>query len=241
MTKLTSLILVLVIFTFTNSFAQGSNEFGIGLTTDSDQRIFLNYNLAFNKNRSLNVRLSQGWFKDEDFGGDRFFQTSSGETDYEASYITHRILQSKLTIGPEFRIKESNFSWGIEGIVGYRLETRSVITNTHDTSPFNGAPNDMVILYPSKRSVESAFYKREYFTTGLQGRFSVKALATEKFGIKVFGELGMEYHIRFTDVAEYHEEHEPVSEPVETDIVLTLPKNLLFPKARLGASIYLRH
>lgn len=241
MTKLTTLVLVLGIFTFTNCFAQRSNEFGIGLTIDSDQRVFSNYNLALKKNRSLNFRLSQGWFKDKDFGGSQFFQSSTGETDSEANFITHRILQSKLTIGPEFQIKESNFSWGIEGIVGYRLETRSVLTNTHDTSPFNGAPNDVIIVYPPKRSVESAFYKREYFTTGLQGRFLIRALATEKFGIKVFGELGLEYHIRFTDVAEYHEDYEPVYEPVETDVVLTLPKNLLIPKARLGASIYLKH
>ena len=239
MTKLTTLILG--IFIFTNCFAQRSNEFGIGFTIDPDQRVFSNYNLALKENRSLNFRLSQGWYNDEDFFGDRYYQTSTGETNYESSFITHRILQSKLTIGPEFRIKESNFSWGIEGIVGYRLETRSVITNTHDTSPFIGAPNDLVIVYPPKRSVESAFYKREYFTTGLQGRFSIRALATEKFGIKVFGEIGMEYHIRFTDVAEFQEEYEPVAEPIETDVVIALPKNVLIPKARLGASIYLAH
>lgn len=241
MKKLTSLILVFGVFIFTNSLAQRSNGFGIGLTTDSDQRIFLNYSLALKQNRSLNFRLSQGWYKDEDFGGDQFYQTSSGETNYESSFITHLIMQSKLTIGPQFRIKESNFSWGIEGILGYRLEMRSVTTNTHDVSQLNGAPNDMIISYPYKRSVVSAFYKREYFTTGLQGRFSIKALATEKFGIKVFGEIGMEYHIRLTDVVEYHEEHEPVSEPIETDVVISLPKNLLLPKFRLGASIYLAH
>lgn len=105
MVKLTSFIFVLGTFIFTQCIAQRSNEIRIGLTTDSDQRIFSNYTLVLKKNRSLNFRLSQGWYKDEDFGGDQFYQTSSGETNYEASFITHRIMQSKLTIGPEFRIK----------------------------------------------------------------------------------------------------------------------------------------
>lgn len=241
MSKLTTIILVLGIIVSTKCIAQGSNEIGIGLTTDADQRIFLNYKLALKKNRSLNFRLSQGWYKDEDFGGDRFFEAPSGETNYEKSFITHEILQSKLTIGPSFRIKETNFSWGIEAILGYRLETRSVLTNTHDVSDYNGAPNDMIILYPPENSRVSAFYKREYFTTGVQGRLSLKALATKTLGIKVFGEIGMEYNIRFTDNVEYHEEAEPTSEPIETDVVLTLPKNLLLPKVRLGACIYLSH
>jgi hypothetical protein len=240
MTKLTPLISILGIFIFTTCFGQQSNEFGIGLTTESDQRVFFNYNMALDKNRSINFRLSQGWFKDEDFGGSRFYQSSSGETNYEASYITDRRFQSKLTIGPEFQIKESNFSWGIEGILGYRLETLTVITNTHDTSPFNGTANDLIINYPFKKSVVFAFYKREYFTTGLQGRFSLKALATEKIGVKIFGEVGLEYNIRFTDDVEYDQEPEPISEPIETAVVFTFPKNILIPRARLGASIYLK-
>lgn len=59
-------------------------------------------------------------------------------------------------------------------------------------------------------------------------------MVTEKFGIKVFGEIEMEYHIRFLDVAKYDEEYEPASEPIETDVVISLPKNLLLPKFRLG-------
>ena len=241
MSKFASIIIVFGVFISAQSMAQGSNEIGIGLTTDSDQRIFLNYKLALKENRSLNFRLSQGWFKDKDFGGDRFFETPSGETNYEKSFITHEILQSKLIVGPSFQIKETNFSWGVEGILGYRLDTKSVLTNIHDASEYNGAPNDMVIMYPSKNTYVSAFYKREYFTTGIQGRISLKALATKTLGIKVFGELGMEYHFRFTDSAEYHENAQPTAEPIETDVVLTLPKNLLLPKIRLGACIYLAH
>jgi hypothetical protein len=242
MTKLSGFTLVLGMFISVGCISQNSNEIGIGGTIDSDQRIFLNYKLALKDNRSLNFRLSQGWFKDEDFGGSRFFSDSAtSETKYESNYITNRIWQSKLTIGPEFQIKESNFSWGLEGILGYRSETRSILTNTHDVVYSNIVPNNMLIVLPYISSLVSTFYKREYLTTGVQGRFSLKALATNRLGLKLFGEIGLEYNIRLTDITEYAVEPVPITDLPEADVVFTFPKNFFIPKFRFGASIYLNH
>lgn len=242
MKKINVFTLIFGLFISAKCISQTSNDIGIGLTTDSDQRLFLDYKLALKNNRSMNFRLSQGWFKDEDFVGSGFSQPdSTGAKKYEVSYLTHRILQSKLIIGPEFRIKESNFSWGIEGILGYRLETSTINKYSHDFVNSSATPTGIILLYPHTSSVVSEFYKREYLTTGVQGRFSVKAMATERLGIKLFCEIGLDYNIRVSNISEFAEDPVPMPDPMEVDAILTFPKNYLIPRLRLGTSIFLTY
>lgn len=242
MNKSNLFTLVLGMFISLSCISQTSNEIGIGLTTDSDHRIFLNYKLAMKDKRSINLRLSQGWYKREDLWDRGFYQSNStSEIYYEVSYLTKQILQTRLTIGPEFQIKESNFSWAVEGILGYRTESEEIVANTHDAFYNNDAPNNMSFLYPSINSEVTDFNKREYLITGVQGRISLKAMATERLGIKLFGEVGMDYVIELTDIHKHPYEPEPIPNPSKNAVYITLPKDYLIPQFRIGATIYLAH
>src|SRR5690554_7083958 len=68
MNKLSLFTLVIGMFISLGGEAQNLNEIGIGLTTDSDHRLFLNYKLGLKEKRSINFRLSQGWILEKVFG-----------------------------------------------------------------------------------------------------------------------------------------------------------------------------
>src|SRR5690554_1739114 len=71
MNKLSLFTLVIGMFISLGGEAQNLNEIGIGLTTDSDHRLFLNYKLGLKEKRSINFRLSQGWDIRESLWEDR--------------------------------------------------------------------------------------------------------------------------------------------------------------------------
>lgn len=242
MNKLSLFTLVIGMFISLGGEAQNLNEIGIGLTTDSDHRLFLNYKLALKEKRSINFRLSQGWDIRESLWDRRFYQsTSTSEIYFEESNLTQRDLQTRLTIGPEFQIGESNFSWAVEGILGYLAQSEKVRENTYEASYNNASPHNMSYLHPPVKSEITIDNKREYLVTGVQGRISLKAMATERLGIKLFGEIGMDYIIELTDIQKYPKEAEPVPEPNENVVHFEMPRDYLIPQFRIGATIYFAH
>lgn len=246
MNKLSLIILVLGMFISLRVNTQNSNEIGIGLSTDSDQQIFFNYKLALKDKLSINFRLSQGWYTRESLWDQGFSQsTSTSKIYYEESNLTKQVLQTRLIIGPEFQIGESNFSWAVEGILGYLVKNDKIRTNTHEAFFNNSAPNNMSFFHPPRTSEITYDNKREYLITGVQGRISLKAMATERLGIKLFGEIGMDYVIELTDSQKHPYEAVPIPDPVpnsnENVVHFDLPKDYLIPQFRIGATIYLTH
>lgn len=242
MTKLIMFILVLGLFTSMRCFSQNSNEIGIGLTSDSDHRIFLNYKLALKDKRSINFRLSQGYFKTRNISDHGYYEiTSPSETYYEESYLTIREVQTRLTIGPEFQIRESNFSWALEGVVGYGANSYEVVADKYDVFYYNTDPKSINYYSPSINTEVTDYNKREYLITGIQGRISLKAMATERLGIKLFGEVGMDCGFQLSPSEKYVKEPKPFPETSEGAANSDSRINYLTPQFRIGASIYLAH
>lgn len=233
------LVVVCTLSFFQFSFAQNSHEFGIGLTTEKDQRIFLNYNTSTKHNFKLNFRLSQGWNIDEGYAGSEKITTASNDLKMEEYWRNEMILQSKLFVGPEFQIKESNFSWGIEALLGYRLDDYELTKNTHDLNYLSTDPVIMSKVVPAEKSERWISEKKHFLTTGINTRISLKALATKSIGIKVFAELGLEHNLLVDDSLYEAEPVDPNSELPPGVVEITFPDNYFLPRARLGASIYL--
>ncbi len=183
-------------FTFCSSpHAQLTNSFGIGMSTDAKQRLFLNYNKSLNQNQSLNFRVSHGWISTKYFSDSRFFEDiATGNTKYESFVQNNSTQQTKLIFGPEIRIKESNFSWGVEGLIGYRQQNCKQTREQYAVVESSETPNGLIIQYPIERSQTWYSWKQQYISFGVQSRFSIKAMATDKIGLNLFGEIGLEYH-----------------------------------------------
>lgn len=233
----------ILFFVSLNSLGQVPNDFEIGGTIDSDQRIFLNYRFGLNNNRVMNIRLSQGWSKNEGFLGGEFRKVNmSSDTIYEASFYSQCFFQTKLIFGPEFKINESNFSYGIEAILGYRSEPNQATRHTHDVHYSDFTPNNMIVAIPATKIETYWIGKRHFMTFGLQGRFSISALATEKLGIRVFGELGLEYNQIVSDKMSFNGEplDNPTPLPDDVGATFNIPLSFFAPQFRVGASIFLR-
>lgn len=238
--KYFSLLVVVCTLSFSQiSFAQNSHAFGIGLTTEKDQRIFLNYNTSTKHNFKLNFRLSQGWDIYEEHVESEKITTASNDLKSEEFWKKESIFQSKFFVGPEFQIKESNFSWGVEAVLGYRLDHYELTKNTHDLKYLSTDPVVMSMVYPAEKSERWVSKKEHFLTTGLNTRISLKAKATKNIGIRVFAELGLDYNLLVDDSLYEAEPVDPDPELPPGVIDITFPDNYFILRARLGASIYL--
>jgi hypothetical protein len=238
--KLFSFVIVIAYLYFPHfSVSQTSAQFGIGVTTERDQRVLLNYNKSTKRKHNLNFRLSQGWDISEEHVNSEIITTAANESKSEVFWNKETVLQSKFFVGPEFQIKESNFSWGIEAVLGYRLEQYELTKFTHNVVYISMDPILTSIVIPAEKRELWVLDNSHSLTTGLNGRISLKALATRSIGIRVFAELGLDYSIRI-DHSVY--EAEPSNEEQilpPGSVILTFPKNYFIPRARLGASIFL--
>jgi hypothetical protein len=221
------------------SFAQTLHELGVGLTTEKDQRLLLNYNMSTKRKFKLNFRLSQGWNIDEEHVSSEIVTTASNESRAEIFWNQKTVLQSKFFVGPEFQIKESNFSWGIEAVLGYRLDQYELTKYTHGVYYISTDPVMTSVIYPAEKSELWVLDNSHSMTTGINGRISLKAVATKRIGIRVFAELGLDYSIRVN--RSVYEAEPPTQEPelLPGQVRITFPKNYFIPRARLGASIFM--
>jgi len=231
------LIALVGLFISSTCLAQLSKSFGVGVTSDADQRIFLNYNKATNGNYSFNFRLAQGWDTERLPGGSEIvIDPQSNEPRYQISTITNQTLQSKLMFGPEFQIKKSNFSWGIEGVLGFRSSTSRLSGKFHRFEYLHGDESIPTLYYPHEGMRTPYAYHELFLTTGLQGRIAVQAMASEKIGIKVFGEAGMDYNILVDNSNIRVDDLNNLPQGLRGSLN---PQDLWIPRLRLGASITL--
>lgn len=223
----------------TGCFAQIPDQLGIGLTTDKDQRVQLSYTLSTDRNYSLNFKISQGWQVEDDFAGSNYsaievFAASKSEV------LDRKIrnYESKFFFGPEFQIKESSFNWGVEAIIGYRVENTRITKTTFDFEYLSTNPV-VISTYIPAESIETWLFDRsDFLVTGIQGRFSVRAAASEKIGLNIFGEIGIEYRFHLSDSI-YTAFEDSGFEPPDYFIQLTFPKSYFVPRLRLGATLSL--
>jgi hypothetical protein len=244
MKRTTIVIVGLLICLSSKVLSQTSKELGIGLTTEKDQKVFLNYFTSTKHNYSLSIRLSQGWDIEDRYAGSQIITTPSSSEDLMVQDDVREVnLQSKVFFGPEFRIKESIFSWGVEAVLGYRFESYENTETTYRIQYLNFDPIITSIVIPSEGS-ELVFSAKTYsLTTGIQSRFVVKALASERIGMNLFAELGVDYKIQLAETLFNADPPDPaVEEYYENEYegeVLSLPSNYFIPRARLGATLFL--
>ncbi|MFK7756028.1 MAG: hypothetical protein AB8B53_03765, partial [Flavobacteriales bacterium] len=142
------------------------------------------------------------------------------------STYTSRI---KLAVGPEFQIKDTKFSWGIEGIAGVgfydetlaelRLETdENGIVN--ETSGFSPIPENAGIL----ENVD-----RVFFSPGIQGRFSFNTQFAKRLGLQLFISSSLEQDITIDTKSKFLTEENELG----TEKISSLNFN-----TRLGATFF---
>jgi len=228
-----SIVMLAMALVGSQAISQTSGKIGAGFTSDPLNVLTIDYSRVKDSGKALNFRLSYG---EESLFSEYSRQIVIPDNPDENPFLSEKNLgrytnRIKLAFGPEFPIKETKFSWGIEGIAGVGFYDETLSESNFQTTDNGVIDENSAFSVPIENFMIVENVDRVLFSPGIQGRFSFNTQFAKRLGLQLFISSSLEQDIVLDTQSKFTTEENELS----TEKFSTLNFN-----ARLGATFFFK-